>query len=159
MSLLERHEERWIPEPNTGCFLWMGAVGGRPSYWSPQVWHNGKSKNLARLVCEEAHGLPPTSKHQAAHNTPNGCVGSMCVNPQHLRWATGSENTLDVPFEARQEKLAKRWAGRRKYDLPRWISFYKNENTYRVMRMGKYLGSFVDLEDAVAALQKHLDEI
>lgn len=46
-----------------------------------------------RIMCELAHGEPPTPKHQAAHNCGNGVGG--CVNPRHLEWKTNSENQLD----------------------------------------------------------------
>ncbi len=44
-----------------------------------------------RYVCELAHGIPPTKKHEAAHN----CGNCLCVNPHHLRWATHIENEAD----------------------------------------------------------------
>lgn len=46
-----------------------------------------------RVVCEMAHGEPPTPGHHAAHTCGNGHLG--CVNPHHLKWKTPSENNLD----------------------------------------------------------------
>lgn len=46
-----------------------------------------------RLMCVLAHGKPPTSKHQAAHNCGKGHFG--CVNPRHLEWKTNSQNQID----------------------------------------------------------------
>jgi HNH endonuclease len=40
-----------------------------------------------RLMCELAHGKPPTRKHRAAHS----CWVPHCVNPRHLSWKTNSE--------------------------------------------------------------------
>lgn len=57
----------------------LGYLGG--NYWAH------------RLMCEMAHGAPPTPKHQAAHNCGKGHYG--CVNPRHLEWKTNSENQLD----------------------------------------------------------------
>ena len=52
-----------------------------------------KNRNAHRVVCELAHGEPPTKKHVAAHNCGKGHEG--CVNPHHLRWATREENAQD----------------------------------------------------------------
>jgi hypothetical protein len=99
-SLLERHSDKWTPEPNTGCYLWIACLStsGRPN-----VYAKGRTRIVARLVCEEVNGPPPTLKHDAAHNTPNGCVGGLCVNSDHLRWASRRENALDTPEEIRRK--------------------------------------------------------
>ena len=103
MALLDQHADKWTPEPNTGCFIWL-AWGDGSARNRPRVMVGGRKTTVARKVCEEAYGPPPTPKHDTAHNTPNGCVGGSCVNPDHLRWATRSENMLDVPVEKRREK-------------------------------------------------------
>jgi hypothetical protein len=46
-----------------------------------------------RLMCQLAHGDPPTPDHIAAHSCGRGHEG--CVNPNHLSWKTYSENELD----------------------------------------------------------------
>ena len=45
-------------------------------------------------MCFLAHGEPPTPDHVAAHSCGKGRDG--CVHPKHLRWATSSENALDL---------------------------------------------------------------
>lgn len=55
--------------------------------------HNGRNYWAHRLMCELAHGPPPTDKHEAAHICGKGAYG--CVNPRHLAWKTTSENQLD----------------------------------------------------------------
>jgi hypothetical protein len=104
MSFLANHEDKWFPEPNTGCYIWIAAAT-RNGY--AQVKHKGSMKSASRIVCEEANGPPPTPEHQAAHNTPNGCVGRICVNDGHLRWASQSENQLDTPPDKRRERQLK----------------------------------------------------
>lgn len=59
---------------------------GRVGFEGHQYWAH-------RLMCEWAHGEPPTPKHQAAHECGKGHYG--CVNPRHLRWKTNSENQID----------------------------------------------------------------
>jgi hypothetical protein len=106
VSLLDDYAHLWISEPNTGCWIWHG--GNSKGYG--RITIGKKTINIPRWVCEEAHGLPPTFEHQAAHATASGCVGPACVNPAHLRWATQSENQLDMPIEKRSERARKIWA-------------------------------------------------
>lgn len=73
------------------CLPWPFAkdnrIGrGRLGYDGGHFWAH-------RLMCEMAHGAPPTPKHQAAHNCGKGHYG--CVNPRHLEWKTNSQNQLD----------------------------------------------------------------
>ncbi|RUW04049.1 hypothetical protein [Mesorhizobium sp. M1A.F.Ca.IN.020.04.1.1] len=50
-------------------------------------------KLVSRLLCEEAHGAPPTPRHEAAHSCGRG--GDACVTKRHLSWKTHSENDED----------------------------------------------------------------
>jgi hypothetical protein len=102
MSLLDRYEHLWAPEPNTGCYLWSG-TGQR--YGNVKIDH--KLYLIHRLICEEIYGSPPTSEHHALHDTPSGCTGGFCINPAHLRWGTRTENQLDILPEKRQERTQK----------------------------------------------------
>lgn len=54
---------------------------------------NGVAQTAARAMCVLVNGDPPTDKHHAAHLC--GCGHFGCVNPQHIRWATASENACD----------------------------------------------------------------
>lgn len=54
-------------------------------------YNGGGMKRAHRLMCELAHGKPPTPKHEAAHS----CGVARCVNPKHLSWKTRSENEID----------------------------------------------------------------
>jgi hypothetical protein len=102
---IERFADYWIPEPNTGCLLWLGPMGNKKS--GPRKHHNGKNVIVCREVLREGVGEPPTPKHHAAHNTSMGCVGAEggCVSLQHLRWATARENQSDIPPERRSERI------------------------------------------------------
>lgn len=69
------------------CLIW-------PFFRNPngygQIGFEGKMHYTHRLMCEMAHGAPPTPKHEAAHKCGNGHQG--CVNPKHLAWKTKAEN-------------------------------------------------------------------
>lgn len=73
------------------CLPWPFSKDGRVGRGG--LTHLGKSYWAHRLMCELAHGAPPTPKHQAAHNCGKGHYG--CVNPRHLEWKTNSQNQLD----------------------------------------------------------------
>lgn len=47
-----------------------------------------------RVMCQMAHGDPPTPDHEAAHSCGNGRLG--CMNPRHLRWLTHAENMSET---------------------------------------------------------------
>lgn len=72
------------------CLIWPFS---RMPHGRGNMGYNGKMIHAHRLMCILAHGEPPTSKHQAAHNCGKGHLG--CVNPRHLEWKTCSENHLD----------------------------------------------------------------
>ena len=55
-----------------------------------QVTVNKRVLIASRVMCEVAHGKPPSEAHQAAHLCGNGRLG--CTNPNHLVWATVGEN-------------------------------------------------------------------
>lgn len=80
-----------------------------PFYRNPngygQTRINNKTTYAHRLMCELAHGKPPTPKHEAAHRCGNGHL--CCVNPLHLAWRTKREN--------RQESNAHGRGGRSRY--------------------------------------------
>lgn len=46
-----------------------------------------------RVMCEKAHGAPPTKEHEAAHSCGRGHMG--CISPVHLSWRTPKENCAD----------------------------------------------------------------
>jgi hypothetical protein len=77
-------------EDDGECLIWP--FGRLPSGYG-LVRYKGKMMKAHRAMCWEAHGEPPTAKHEAAHSCGRGHLG--CVNPKHLRWATTKENQAD----------------------------------------------------------------
>lgn len=64
------------------------------SHGYAQVGVSNKLRKAYRVMCELAHGDPPTPTHHAAHSCGKGHLG--CVNPRHLSWKTPRENVLDA---------------------------------------------------------------
>lgn len=86
--------ERAIPEPNTGCWLWTGAIAGGSGYGV--VAHSGRFFGAHRLMCALAHGQIPTG-HEACHR----CDVRACINPAHLFAAPRSVNFADMRAKGR----------------------------------------------------------
>ncbi len=71
------------------CLLWPFSR----SRGAAMIYVDGRNSRVGRIVCERVHGAPPTPAHHAAHSCGKDHLG--CVNPNHLRWATPSENNQD----------------------------------------------------------------
>src|SRR6185503_14814151 len=80
------------------CLIWPFC---RTQSGYGHIGYEGKLWTAHRLMCQVAHGEPPTPKHVAAHECGNGHLG--CVNPRHLRWKTQSENQHDRKAQGRRE--------------------------------------------------------
>jgi hypothetical protein len=74
------------------CLIWP--FGRHQDGRAGSVKVGGKSVMAARVMCEMAHGKPPSAEHEAAHSCGKGHLG--CINPTHLRWATPIENKADM---------------------------------------------------------------
>lgn len=100
-SLRERFNRKWIPEPNSGCFLWFGATN-RSGYGNIGI---GKSRTrLATHVSLELAGRPVPPGMFACHH----CDNPSCVNPDHLFIGTHLENAKDMCRKGRQGPRGKR---------------------------------------------------
>jgi hypothetical protein len=86
---------RWLMEhvshQGDACLIWPFGRDRRINRGS--LGYKGTRYWAHRLMCEMAHGAPPTPKHQAAHNCGKGHY--CCVNPRHLEWKTNTQNQLD----------------------------------------------------------------
>jgi hypothetical protein len=83
-SLAERFEEKFTPEPNSGCWLWTGAL----HYHGYGIIRDGDRMEYAHR----------TSVQLAGREIPKGmtidhlCKLKCCVNPDHLEIVTQAEN-------------------------------------------------------------------
>jgi len=82
--LLDRILERSIPEPNTGCWLWIGC-GNHRGYGQIKI---AGVQHLAHRVSYELFVGPIPAGLQIDHL----CRVRCCVNPSHLEPVTGLEN-------------------------------------------------------------------
>jgi hypothetical protein len=85
LAPMQRVINQSIPEPNSGCWLWLGTTNGR----YPQLKIKRKNIYAHRIACESVYG--DIGDLQALHK----CDNPLCVNPDHLYPGTQLQNVKD----------------------------------------------------------------
>lgn len=88
-GLPARLESKIIPEPNSGCWLWLGAHG-KYGHGSVKIKGKNSTTTAHKTVYELLVGPVPDRlllDHFWCNNPP-------CVNPEHVRPASYQENTI-----------------------------------------------------------------
>ena len=94
-TLYQRFNEKYVPEPNSGCWLWIGAC--KPHGYG-QISAPGGHKMLnATHVALEMDGRPLQPGMLACHH----CDNPYCVNPKHLFAASHLGNMRDMRRKGR----------------------------------------------------------
>jgi len=110
-------ESKFTEEPNTGCWLWTGALN-KGGYGS--VRYNKKTTGAHRASYQIYTGNIPNNLH-VLHRCDNPC----CVNPEHLFLGTNEDNVLDCKSKGRLNRIGPK--GTRQHmavltdDIVRWI--------------------------------------
>ena len=98
MSVQERFDSKWIPEPNSGCYIWTGCLNaagyGRFNY-------HGKITNAHRISWE-LHN----NKNAEGFVIRHKCDNRACVNPDHLIEGTQADNIKDIYERKRNRHLS-----------------------------------------------------
>lgn len=77
---IARFEASYVPEPNTGCWLWLG--GHTPAGYG-QIWYSGRQGYAHRFAYELFRGPIPSG-----YDIDHLCRQRACVNPAHLEPVT-----------------------------------------------------------------------
>jgi hypothetical protein len=84
--------DRSIPEPNSGCWIWIGAISNN-GY--ARVRTGGRTISGHRLAYESIYG--PMIGSDACHKCDVRC----CVNPDHVFMGSRSDNMRDCSNKGR----------------------------------------------------------
>ena len=93
---LERLEEWSMPEPNSGCWLWIGALG---CFGYGRARWKKKAMGAHRFSWFVHYGAIPDGLC-VLHRCDVRC----CVNPDHLFLGTHKDNTADMDRKGRRPK-------------------------------------------------------
>jgi hypothetical protein len=93
----DRIETMSIPEPNSGCWIWLGGTASSPcglEYGRLSVGSRGFTRRTVRAhrYSYETYKGPIPEGLNVCHH----CDISLCVNPDHLFVGTQSDNMVDA---------------------------------------------------------------
>lgn len=96
-----KFNESWMPEPNSGCWLWCGVFNCPRGYGA--FMHNGK-RELAHRTSWRIHFGEIPKDMWVLHR----CDTPSCVNPNHLFLGNRSDNMKDAYKKSRLKTVFKK---------------------------------------------------
>lgn len=95
-QMLDRFSSKYTPEPNSGCWLWIGGVN-EMGYGIFGVGEKTERVAKAHRVSYEIHKGPIPAGMNVLHR----CDVPGCVNPDHLWLGTLRDNSRDMVNKGR----------------------------------------------------------
>lgn len=102
MDLIERFESKFIPEPNSGCWLWTagGDKHGYGRFRIGSMTDGTRRTAIAPRISWEIYRGPLPEQMNVLHC----CDNPYCVNPDHLFLGTQTDNMQDCAKKLRTSK-------------------------------------------------------
>jgi hypothetical protein len=88
-------EDKYMPEPNSGCWLWIGAIDDKG--YGRFGMAGTRRQTLAHRAVYEKHVGPIPEGMFLCHK----CDTPLCVNPRHMFVGSPSENMQDMVAKGR----------------------------------------------------------
>jgi hypothetical protein len=107
--LQEKLLARCIPEPNSGCWIWLGGTKGKPGNAYGSLYWDKKYHSAHRLSFATFRGEIPIKMNVCHH-----CDNTFCINPDHIFLGTQKDNIKDMHSKRRsvsKGELHHRWKG------------------------------------------------
>lgn len=138
---LERFERSYIPEPNSGCWIWEKALSDKGYGW---LYYPPRNMVQAHIVSWELFRGSRNGLHVL-----HSCDSPWCVNPEHLRLGTHQENMVDRDTRQRRAPPKGALNGRAKL----------TEAQIRLIRADKRAPRFIakDFKTPVSTIKKIRD--
>jgi hypothetical protein len=115
-NIIIEFEDRFIPEPISGCFLWIGSYY-RNGYGRFQHLSSGVKRTRAHRVSWMIYRGHLWDNHLVLHK----CDNPSCVNPDHLFVGSHRDNIADKIAKGRQMRGTMHGHARLTEDLVREI--------------------------------------
>lgn len=90
-TLVAKMDRFTMPVPEAGCYAWLGKIGTGGYAYVDYVEGRRRVHRKAATVALELVGRPRPEGLEVDHT----CRSRWCVNPDHMRYATRSENSLN----------------------------------------------------------------